>query len=310
MYDAIIVGGGPAGLSAALILGRCRRKVLICDSGKQRNAWSHGMHGFLSRDGIDPGEFLEICHQELKQYTSVEYLPTEVTEAKKTETGFEITTSEGNTFQSKKFLLATGVVDCIPKFDGIAGLWGKSVHNCPYCDGWETKGKKIVVYGKGQRGKNLSLSMKLWSDDVLLITDGKCDLSDEDRELLVLNGITLNEEKVLRLAGDNGQLTHVEFENGTRIERDAMFFNTESYIRSRLLDQLGCPYTESDGVEIAGKYEKTEVPGLYVAGNILREVQLVIVAAAQGAEAAFGINTALTKESLIKNTVPQSGRDR
>lgn len=298
MFDAIIVGGGPAGLSAALTLGRCLRKVLICDSGRPRNAWSHGMHGFLSRDGIDPSEFLEACHSELRKYHTVRYLPTEVTHASKTDEGFEIRTNDGATFHSKKLLLATGVYDYIPKFEGIASLYGKSVHNCPYCDAWEQRGKRILVYGKELRGKNLSLTLKTWSDDILLITDGECGLHENDREILRLNGIKLHEGKVARLIGENGQLTHVEFEDGERIERDCMFFNTESYLRSRLLEQLGCPFTDKDGVE-TGKYEKTEIPGLYVAGNILREVQLVIVAAAQGTEAAFGINTALTKESII-----------
>lgn len=324
MFDAIIVGGGPAGLSAALILGRCLRKVLICDSGRPRNAWSHGMHGYLSRDGMNPTDFQAICHEELKKYHTVKYLPSEATHAKKTPHGFEITMSDGATFHSKKLLLATGVVDCIPKFDGIATLYGKSVFNCPYCDAWEQRGKRILVYGKEQRGKNLSLTLKNWSDDILLITDGECGLKDHDRNLLRLNGITLHEGKVSRLIGENGQLTHVEFENGEQIERDAMFFNTESYLRSRLLEQLGCPFTDKDGVN-TGKYEKTEIPGLYVAGNILREVQLVIVAASQGTEAAFGINTALTKESIIglsedeayqldtpreiNCTVQQSGKD-
>ncbi len=297
MFDAIIVGGGPAGLSAALILGRCLRKVLICDNGRPRNAWSHGVHGFLSRDGIDPSELGEICHKELKKYPTVRSMNTEVTHATKTETGFEIRTTDGSVFHSKKLLIASGVVDHIPKFEGIVPLYGKSVFNCPYCDAFEQRNKKILIYGKEHRGKNLALTLKNWSHDVLLITDGECGLNDEDRELLKRNEIRLHEGKVKKLHGENGQLTHIEFENGEKIEREAMFFNTESWIRSRLLEQLGCPFTESDGVE-TGKYEKTKIPGLYVAGNILREVQLVIVAASQGAEAAFGINTALTKESL------------
>ncbi|MES2526328.1 MAG: NAD(P)/FAD-dependent oxidoreductase [Bdellovibrionota bacterium] len=301
MFDAIIVGGGPAGLSAALILGRCMRKVLVFDNGRPRNAWSHGMHGFLSRDGIDPSEFLETCHRDLKKYQTVKCVNQEVSHAKKVDGGFEITTCEGAIFHSKKLLLATGVVDEIPKFEGIASLYGKSVFNCPYCDAWEQRNKKILIYGKNHRGRNLALTLKTWSHDVILITDGECGLTDEDKETLKRHEVRLIEERIKKLHGDNGQLTHVEFVNGEKLERDAMFFNTESWIRSRLLVQLECPYTEADGVE-TGKYEKTQVPGLYVAGNILREVQLVIVAASQGAEAAFGINTALTRESLnIKN---------
>lgn len=297
MYDAIIVGGGPAGLSAALILGRCLRKVLICDSGRPRNAWSHGVHGFLSRDGMDPQEFLRTCHEELRKYRTVKYLPAEVTHAKKTEKGFEIETSAGAVFESRKLLVATGVVDCIPKFEGITGLYGMSVFNCPYCDAFEVRGKKILVYGKEQRGKNLALTLRNWSKDVLLMTNGECGLGAEDKDLLRKNDIRIHEGVIRRLIGNGGQLTHVEFESGETIERDCMFFNTESFLRSRLLEQLGCPFDEKDGIP-TGKYERTEVPGLYVAGNILREVQLVIVAASQGTEAAFGINSALTKENI------------
>ncbi len=298
MFDVIIVGGGPAGLSAALILGRCLRKVLVCDNGRPRNMYSHGMHAYLSRDGIDPTEFLTVCHQELEKYQSVSHLNAEVSEARRRKSGFEVQMTDGRIFQAKKLLLATGVVDEIPNFPGIVSLYGKSVFNCPYCDAWEQRGKKILVYGKDQRGKNLSFTLRNWSEDILLITDGPSELTKEERDHLQRNGIRLHEGKVKRLHGVDAQLTHVEFEDGEMIERDSMFFNTESYLRSRLLDQLGCPYTEKDGV-FTGKYEKTDVPGLYVAGNILREVQLVIVAASQGAEAAFGINSALCKESIV-----------
>jgi thioredoxin reductase len=299
MLDAIIVGGGPAGLSAALILGRCRRNVIVFDNGRPRNAYTHGMHGYLSRDGMPPGEFLETCRKEIEKYITVKIIDSEVTDARKLQNSFEITISDGQKFQSKKLLLATGVVDILPKFNGIASLWGKSVFNCPYCDGWEFRDKKIAVYGKSDRGFNLALTIKTtWAQDVMLFTDGDCELSHEQIGQLKRNGIPLNDKHIDCLSGNEGMLTEIIFKDGSSCARDVLFFNTPSFLRSKLLDQLGCPYTEEEGPD-TGKYEKTKVPGLYVAGNILREVQLVIVAASQGTEAAFGINSALAKEARI-----------
>lgn len=299
MLDAIIVGAGPAGLSAALILGRCRRSVMVFDSGRPRNAYSHGMHGYLSRDGMPPGEFLQVARDQLKPYRSVQIVDAEVTEAKKIDGGFQITANDGKVFQCKKLLIATGVVDCLPKINGIVSLWGKTVFNCPYCDGWEFRDQPIAVYGKGNRGFNLALTIvTTWSKDVVLLTDGESEMDQAQLSQLKRNGVIVNEDKIDCLMGVEGKLSEIIFQNGERLKREAMFFNTPSFLRSKLLDQLECPYTEEEGVE-TGKYEKTKVPGLYVAGNILREVQLVIVAASQGTEAAFGINSALAKESRI-----------
>lgn len=299
MLDAIIVGGGPAGLSAALVLGRCRRNVVLFDSGRQRNSYSHGMHSYLSRDGIPPGEFLEICHKELEPYETVKVINEEVVEARKAENGFLISLRDGRSFESKKLLIATGVVDCLPKISGIGELWGTSVFTCPYCDGWELRDRPIAVYGKDDRGLGLSLTIKhVWSQDVILFTNGPSELTPEKKEQLKRNGVELVEDKIDFLKGQNGKLTEIVLENGKTYKRDGLFFNTPSFLRSKLLDQLGCPYSEEEGVKTE-KYEKTEVPGLYVAGNILREVQLAIVAAAEGAEAAFGINSSLAKESRI-----------
>ena len=296
MLDAIIVGAGPAGLSAALILGRCRRRVLVFDSGRPRNAYSHGMQGYLSRDGIPPAEFLNLAREEVKTYDSVSFIDAEVVNAKQIPQGFELELRSGETYQCRKLLLATGVYDHLPKLPGIGPLWGKSVHNCPDCDGWELRDRPIAVYGEGERGYNLALTIKsVWSSDVILFTNGHQDLTQEQRADLEHFTIPVYDEEIDCLEGEDGQLREIVLRDGTRIPREGLFFNTPSFIRSKLLDQLGCPYSEADGVE-TGKYERTKVPGLYVAGNILREVQLAIVAASQGAEAAFGINTALAKE--------------
>src|SRR5687768_7612451 len=146
-YDVLIVGGGPAGLSAALVLGRCRRRVLVCDAGRPRNAASHGLHGFLTRDGIKPSEFLEIARQQLRPYDTVELKQTEVTSARRLANGFELTLANGESVSARKLLLATGVVDELPALDGLPDFYGRSVFHCPYCDGWEVRDQPLAIYG-------------------------------------------------------------------------------------------------------------------------------------------------------------------
>ena len=172
MYDAITVGGGPAGLSAALILGRCLRSVLVCDAGHPRNASSHALHAYLSREGMSPLDFLQTARDELKQFEKVNIVQCEVTKATRRDGLFEVTLLDGRIFQSRKLLLATGVVDVIPKINGIMDLFGKSVFNCPYCDAWEVRHHKLAVYGKAERGLKLAKTLKNWSQDILLCTDG------------------------------------------------------------------------------------------------------------------------------------------
>jgi thioredoxin reductase len=296
--EVVIVGGGPAGLSAALILGRSRRKVLVCDSGQRRNAQADSLNGYLTRDGIRPSEFIRIARKELHKYSNITFYEGNVVEARRLGQGFEVILQGGESFHSRKLLLATGVVDEVPEIPGISMFYGKSIHQCVYCDGWEWREKKIAVYGKGYRGYKLALSMTQWSSDIMLFTDGPSELDQEKLDRLKRHNIAIQKERIQSLEGnDDGKLKFIMLKNNQRIERDALFFNTSSFLRSNLLDQLGVPYTEEDGPD-TGRYEKTKVPGLFVAGNILREVQLVIVAAAQGAEAGFGINAVLTKENL------------
>jgi thioredoxin reductase len=298
IYDVVIVGAGPAGLSAALVLGRCRRTVLICNAGRPRNAASHAMHGFLTRDGIPPREFLALARQELTRYDTIELREVEVTDATcRDDTQFDVTLASGERVHSRKLLIATGVVDNLPAQPGFRECYGRSVFHCPYCDGWEVRDRPIAIYGRGDRGLALSLELTAWSGDLVLCTDGPSEIDDEGRARLERNGIALREAHVVRLEEENGQLTSVVFDDGDRLARRALFFTTGQAQRSDLSQRLGCTFNDKGTVR-TGRYETTHIQGLYVAGDASRAVQWVIVAAAEGAEAAFAINTDLTRAAL------------
>ncbi len=297
-YDVVIVGAGPAGMSAALILGRCRRSVLVCDTGNPRNAASHALHGFLTRDGIDPQEFRAIGRRDLEQYDTVELRQVGVTAAAcQSDARFEVTLAYHQVVRSRKLLIATGVCDNLPEIDGIRELYGRSVFHCPYCDGWEVRDQPIAIYGRGARGLGLSLELTTWSRDLVLCTDGPAEIDAEGRARLERNGVALREERVVALRGRDGILERIIFETGGELPRRALFFTTGQSQRSKLAMDLGCEINEKGTVR-TGKYEATHLPGLFVAGDASRAVQWVIVAAAEGAEAAFSINSDLTTEDL------------
>lgn len=297
MLDVIIVGAGPAGLSAALVLGRCRRSVLVCDAGEPRNAASHGLHGFITRDGIKPQEFLQIGREQLTKYETVELRDTKVQSASRERDRFVLTLADGQKVFSRKLLLATGVVDELPQIDGLNALYGRSVFHCPYCDGWEMRDQPIAIYGRGESGSGLAVEITLWSKDVVLCTDGPSELTKEHLEKLAKHQIPVREEPIARLEGNDGVLQHIVFENGEILKRRAVFFSTGWQQRSDLAKALGCRFSQEGCVD-TGDYEATNVRGLYVAGDASRMVQFVIVAAAEGAQAAVAINKELLQEDL------------
>jgi thioredoxin reductase len=291
------VGAGPAGLSAALVLGRCRRTVLVCDNGHPRNAASQGIHGYLSRDGIHPREFLRAARQEIGRYTTVTFRDVTVVSAECRDGRFHVTLEGGETVHARKLLIATGVKDKVPEVEGMLELYGRSVFHCPYCDGWEVRDQPLAVYGKGERGYGLSLELTAWSKDILLCTDGPSEIDEEKLGRLKRNGIRVRDERVTRVDGENGMLQRVVFDRGPAEERRALFFTTGQYQHSALAIQLGCEFNDKGTVR-TGKYESTHLHGLYVCGDASRAVQWVVVAASEGAEAAFAINTDFIKEDL------------
>ena len=300
LWDVVIAGAGPAGLSAALVLGRARRKVLLCDTGTPRHWAAKEMHGFLTRDGIPPAEFRRLAHQELSRYPGVEFRAVEVTAATRNDDGhFSVTIGKRRRVRSRKLLIATGVFDHLPRVDGIEQFFGTSVFQCPYCDGWEMRDAPIAVYGKGRRGFEMARAMTAWSNNIVLCADGAARLSETEKTHLQRNGIPVVEERIEHLQGARGKLREIVFRSGRRLKRSALFFDTPSSSQSQLAEALGCQFARHGGVK-CGQHEATSVPGVFVAGNIIKDVQLVIVAAAEGTRAAFGVNRALTREDFAR----------
>lgn len=295
-FDVIIVGGGPAGLSAALVLARCRRRILVCDEGRPRNAASEGLHGFLTRDGTPPLEFLRLGREELRRY-DVDFRRERVVDAAPERGGFWVRLDGGTEFRSRKLLLTTGVVDVLPEVEGIRGLYGRSVHHCPYCDGWEVRDRPLAAYGSGKSGAGSACTLRLWSDDVVLCLDGGEMPGPEERALLERLGVPIRPEPIARLEGRDGRLERIIFIEGPPLERYALFFSTEQYQRSPLADKLGCRFNEK-GTVVTDRHEESNIPGLYLAGDASEDVQYVIVAAAEGAKAAVAINKQLQAEDM------------
>ncbi len=293
-FDVIVVGGGPAGLSAALLLGRCCRRVLVCDSGTPRNARSGALHAFLTRDGIDPWELRRLGREQLAPY-GVEYRDVAICDARRLARGFEVTTAPGEHLRCRKLLLATGVRDRVPRLEGFDACYGRSVFHCPYCDGWEHRGERLAVYAPGGRGAGLALGLTTWSHDLLLCTDGRRTLGPELRERLEQQSVAVRTERVERLDHSEGRLRTIVFERGPAASRDALFFSTGQEPQSDLARRLGCRFN-SKGTVRTGRHERTGIPGLFVAGDASRDVQLAVVAAAEGVKAAFAINTELQAE--------------
>jgi thioredoxin reductase len=295
MHDVIIVGGGPAGLSAALILGRCRRRVLLIDAGHPRNAVTPRMHGFLGRDGRAPGSLRDEARRELATYDTVEIWDGRVVDAVRAPDGFRVVMDDQRRADARRMILATGLRTDLPAIEGFSEFWGHGVHHCPYCDGYENRDRPLAVYGPGEAGKGLALELTAWSRDLALFTDGPCGLDAPERDRLARNGIRIEERAVARLEGEDGRFSRIRLRDGTALNCAALFFTTGPCIPSPLVERLGCDLSRK-GTVPTGDYEETNVPGLYVAGDASRRVQLAIVAAAEGAMAAFAINTELLRE--------------
>ncbi len=293
-HEVVVVGAGPAGLSAALVLARCRHQVLVLDSGRPRNAAAQGVHAFLTRDGVEPLALRRLGRRDLRHY-GVTVRRAEVEKARRRGAAFELELRGGRRLRAHSVVLATGVRDRLPEIAGLRELYGKSVHHCPFCDGWESRDRALAAYGRGKAGYELALKLTAWSADVALFSDGPSGLKRERRRLLAVHRIPLHEQRIAALEGRDGRLQRIRLTDGTAIARQSLFLATGADQSCDLAAQLGCVFTRQGRVRTR-RGERTGVPLLYVAGDASHDVQLAVLAAAEGVKAAVYLHSDLDEE--------------
>jgi thioredoxin reductase len=300
VVDCVILGGGPAGLNAALVLGRARRTVLVFDDNQPRNAVTQESHGFLTRDGVKPDEFRNIAHQEISKYPSVEIRHTRITDVRNHESLFELVVDNSAVVQGRTIILATGLRETLPAIAGIHDYYGKSVFSCPYCDGWELREKPLVVIAEeGQRAFHMAKVVWNWSRDVLVCTNGHASLTQEQKETLQRNEIQVVEDTITALVGKNGMLERVMFASHEERTRQGGFVVPQWSQASGFGALLGCDMYALGGI-VTDDFGRTTIPGVYAAGDasVVIPSQLII-AAASGSRAAAGVNTDLTESAFL-----------
>lgn len=295
-YDCAIIGGGPAGLNAALVLGRSRRNVILFDDDHGRNLVTRESHGFLTRDGITPSELKRLAHEEIAKYDTVTIKKDRATAIDRvSDTHYELKTASGETYHSIKVILATGLKEQQPNIPGIENFYGTSLYSCPYCDGWEMRDQPLAVIAD-KNVFELAKKIYTWSRDLVVFTNGEGRLELEDRDRLIAKGIEVREEIIDGLEGENGQLKSVRLEDGTLIDRVGGFVTPLWSHASNFGKELGCEENEYGGIK-TDEYGRTNVWNVYAAGDASLIVpSQLIIAAGEGSAAALGVNGDLTNE--------------
>jgi thioredoxin reductase len=292
-FDVVIVGGGAAGLSAALVLGRARRRVVVVDGGAPRNAPAAHMQGFLSRDGMPPAELLAAGRAEIAGY-GVEVVEDHV---RSLEPGFTVRLAGGRVLAARRVLVATGVGDELPDIPGVRERWGRDLLHCPYCHGWEVRDQPLGVLGTHPAAVLHALLVRQWSGDVVLFAHD-LDLSTDDRARLDARGIRVEHGQVVRLVVEADRLTGVELADGRVVARTAVFVRPGNVPHpDGLLAGLGCAL-DADGFPIVDRTGATSAPGVWAAGNVVDPRAQVITSAGMGSAAAIAINADLVQDDV------------
>lgn len=291
-YDAIIVGGGPAGLTCAIFLGRYRLRVLVCDSGRGRNYASHAIHGFLGQHGIPPDELRRRGRAEAEA-SGVEFCDCTVQRVESSGDVFNVATTSG-TWHARRVVLAYGVRDLLPDIPRFEEFYGTSAFHCPDCDGYEISGKRVGVIGWGKKVVGLALRLLQWTEELTVLVDGhERDFSKEETSKLLAESVAVKDEKVIELLGKDGELQAAVLSTGERVPLDALFFTIGVERTCDLAEQLGCVPVEGTPCLTVNDFKETTVEGVYAIGDLVPGSQLAITSAADGAIAAIAINRSL-----------------
>jgi thioredoxin reductase len=287
-YDAIVIGGGPAGLAGALWLARYRRRVRVFDAEDPRNAATWGVHGYLGLKDPPPEEIRRIGREQALE-AGAEYEAAAVARVEGEKDDFTVHLEDGRAFRARRLLLATGLRDIIPEIPGLLDFYGSTIFHCPDCDGPSVGDCRIGVIGWGRQIVSLCAWMLTWSRRLTVLTHGHPpDLDDAGRRTLERHGIAVREEVIERLEGEGGQVRRAVFHGGGALEVDAVFFHIASGSGSPIAAELGVEVDEDAVVQVDDEFE-TSVPGVYAAGDLTPGARLVIRAAYEGTRAAIGI---------------------
>lgn len=292
VYDVVVVGAGAAGLNAALLLGRARRKVAVIDAGEPRNAPAAQMTGFLSRDGLPPSVLLELGRAEIASY-GVQLIRGRVEQI---DHGFYVRMVGGPVLKARRILVATGLRDELPDIPGVRERWGKDVLHCPYCHAYEVRDQPLAVLGTHPGAVHQALLLRQWSDDVVFFPH-TLDLTAQDRERLEARGLRFVEGEIEHLVVDGDRLRGIELTDGRAVPRAAAFVFPRAVPHDELLTHLGCAKGDNGWV-VTDRTGRTGVPGVWAAGNVIDPRAQVVAAAGMGSTAAFALNADLLEEDV------------
>lgn len=296
-YEVIIIGGSYSGLSAAMALGRSLRRVLIIDSGLPCNRQTPQSHNFITHDGEKPAVIAQKAKDQVLKYDTVQFINGLAVKGEKAGDDYMITTDKGDSFTAKKLIFATGVKDIMPDIPGLSDCWGISVIHCPYCHGYEYRGKKTAVMANGERAVHIAALVSNLTDNIMLLTSGKADFNQEQRDRLSGHNITIIETEVSEIIHKQGHLQHIVFKDGSKMDFDVSYAALPFTQHSDIPESLGCELTEMGHLK-TDMFQKTTVPGIFACGDSTSMMRSVAYSVATGNIAGAVCNNELTEESF------------